>query len=75
MHSLEDLVKLCSDLDPEFKWLYEVAEKLSDYAVSVRYPGEFYIPTIDEAKECFELAKQVKDFISKKMTILEISRE
>ena len=71
VHSLEYLVKLCTDKDPSFDWLYEVARKLSDYAVEIRYPDEFYIPTVDEARECFDIVRKVKDFIFKKFGIKE----
>lgn len=71
VHDLEYLVKLCSDIDSEFEWLYEVAKKLSDYAVEVRYPEEFYTPTLEEAKECFEIASKVKDFVFGKLKIKE----
>ena len=33
--------------------------------LEVRYPDEFYIPTIDEAKECIKIAKKVKAFVLK----------
>lgn len=71
VHSLEYLVKLCTDKDDSFTWLYEVAKNLSEYAIEIRYPDEFYIPTVDEAKECFELVVKVKDFIFEKLGIKE----
>lgn len=71
VHALEYLVKLCTDNDNSFNWIYEVAGKLSEYAIEIRYPEEFYIPTLDEAKECFEIASKVKDFIFKKLKITE----
>ncbi|OGL39502.1 MAG: DNA-binding protein, partial [Candidatus Schekmanbacteria bacterium GWA2_38_11] len=42
-HDLEHLLKLCSELDSEFKDL-DVGN-LTNYAVEVRYPDEFYIPS------------------------------
>ncbi len=66
---MELLLKLCSEQDLEFKGLY--IGNLSDYAVEVRYPETFYIPTFEEAKECFEIASKVKDFIFKKLKIKE----
>lgn len=68
-HDLEHLLDLCSKCDPEFKNL-DVGT-LTSYAVEVRYPDEFYIPTVDEARECFDIASKVKDFVSKKMKIKE----
>jgi hypothetical protein len=51
--------------------MYEVARKLYPYAIEVRYPDEFYIPSIEEAKECFEIATKVKEFILIKLGIAE----
>jgi len=68
-HNLEFLIKLCSDIDSEFKKL-DVGN-LSDYAVEVRYADEFYIPTLEEAKQAFEIAKKAKEFIFRKMEIRE----
>lgn len=68
-HDLEGLIKLCSKQDTEFKNLN--VGNLTDYAVEVRYPEEFYIPSIEEAKECFEIATKIKGFIFKKLQIVE----
>jgi len=66
-HNLEFLLELCIKEDKEFK---EVdIGNLSFYAVEVRYPDEFYIPTIDEAKECVKIAKKVKAFVLKKLGV------
>ena len=67
VHSLEYLIKLCSTVDKEFEKLYEVARKLSDYAVDVRYPEEFYIPSVQEAKDAFKSATLAKNFILGKL--------
>ena len=75
VHSLEYLIKLCSTVDGEFENLYEVAEKLASYAIDIRYPDEFYIPSIKEAEEAFKLATFAKDFVLKKLNITEDSLE
>lgn len=49
----------------------EKISRLSFFAVEVRYPEEFYIPTLDEVKEYFAIALKVKDFIFKKLEIRE----
>ena len=38
------------------------------YAVSVRYPDELYIPPEEEAKEAYNIAKEVKEFILQKIS-------
>jgi HEPN domain-containing protein len=68
-HNLEFLLRLCSEEDKDFDKL-NVGD-LTFYAVDVRYPDEFYTPSLEEAKEAFEIAKQVKDFIFKKLNITE----
>jgi len=69
-HDLEYLIKLCSNLDSDFEFLYEKTTTLTDYAVELRYPDEFYIPSVEEAKECFEIASKVKDFVFNKLNLL-----
>jgi len=68
-HHLELLLELCSEQATEFKELY--LGELSDYAVEIRYPETFYIPSVEEAKECFEIASKVKEFVLKKLGIKE----
>jgi HEPN domain-containing protein len=64
-HDLEYLVKLCSEIDTSFRAL-EIGT-LTSYAVDVRYPDDFYSPSIDETRHCFEIATRAKDFILKKI--------
>ncbi|SNQ62682.1 HEPN domain protein (fragment) [Candidatus Methanoperedens nitroreducens] len=40
---------------------------LSFYAIEIRYPDEFYMPSVAEAKECFNIASKAKDFLLKKI--------
>jgi HEPN domain-containing protein len=68
-HNLEFLLRLCSEEDKDFDKL-DVGD-LTFYAVDVRYPDEFYTPSLEEAKEAFEIAKRVKDFIFKKLNLTE----
>jgi hypothetical protein len=46
-----------------------ISKNLSFFAVEVRYPDDFYIPTEQEARECLEIARKVKEFIYKKLNI------
>ena len=68
-HLLETLSQICLELDEKFQSLN--FKNLSMYAVEVRYPDEFNIPSIEEANECVEIALQVKDFILSKLEITE----
>jgi HEPN domain-containing protein len=71
VHTIEYLIKLCSTIDSDFESLYEKTKKLTDYAIDIRYPDDFYIPTIEEARNAFESATFVKEFILKKLNITE----
>lgn len=57
-HNLEILMEKCLELDEEFQKIR--FKNLSMYAVEIRYPEEFYIPSIEERNECVEIALQVK---------------
>ncbi|QER41220.1 HEPN domain-containing protein [Thermodesulfobacterium sp. TA1] len=66
------LFEMCIREDKEFEKLdKDRISELTFYAVDIRYPDEYYIPSLEEAKESFEIAKQVKDFIFKKLNITE----
>jgi len=43
------------------------ADKLTRYAVEVRYPDEFYTPTLEEAEETYRIALSVRDFVRGKL--------
>lgn len=67
-HIIAELLKLCIDLDADFNKLKEFhIQNLSIYAVEVRYPDDFYIPTIEEAKESIDLAEKTKKFVLDKL--------
>ena len=38
-------------------------KSLSEFGVSVRYPDDFYIPTVSEAVEYNQVAKEVKEIV------------
>jgi|GEM_PF-97042 len=68
-HKLEYLLEICIEEDNDFSQV-DIGD-LSFYAVEVRYPDDFYIPTEKEARESLEIAQQVKAFILKKLDIKE----
>ncbi len=47
--------------------IYLKCEKLNDYSTTMRYPMEKYEPTLQEAKEAYQIANQVKEFICKQI--------
>jgi len=69
-HDLDKLMNLCIEHDKDFEDLdKDKISSLGFYAVEVRYPDEFYTPSIEEAKKSFEIASNVKDFVFKKLDI------
>ncbi len=68
-HDLAALFELCLEKDQDLKFLnLEGISALSFYAVSVRYPDELYMPPEEEAKEAYNIAKEVKEFILQKIS-------
>ena len=62
-HSIMSLINLCSTVDSVFKDKLLYADLLTDYAVEIRYPDEWYEPTIEEAKDAYRVACEVKQFV------------
>lgn len=68
-HNLKTILKQCIDNDADFKNV--TVGDLSDYAVEVRYPDEFYEPTVNEADENIAIAESIKEIVLKKLSINE----
>jgi len=68
-HDLGELIGLATKIDKSFADLMKVGERLTDYAVDVRYPMFFEEPTIEEAKEAIEIAERVKRFILERLPV------
>ena len=68
-HNIAEIIKQCTEIDPEFNQLLDWgADELTDYAVSVRYGGDFYFPSEKEASEAVELAEKIKRFVLNKLS-------
>jgi HEPN domain-containing protein len=61
-HNIFTLLQECEKIESSFSQFANIAY-LTDYAVSLRYPDNFYIPDIDEAKEAYDDALSVKKFV------------
>ena len=61
-HNISDLLYKCKEYSEEFEFLRDI-EYLTEYAVSMRYPDDFYIPSKEEAEQSLTDAIKVKDFI------------
>jgi len=68
-HDLIYLLELCAKHDKDFK--NQNIGNLNNYSVDIRYPDEFYTPTVKEAKAAYEIAQKIKEYILKKFNIKE----
>ena len=66
-HSLVALVGKCLPFDAAFQALRTATTTLTPYAITARYPGDLAELTETEAKEALELARQVKEFVLKRL--------
>ena len=58
-HNLADLVAICMEVDLAFAHIQRKAETLTPFAVEIRYPDDFYMPTREEAEEAFAVATEI----------------
>jgi len=68
-HNITDILGNCISIDKDFK-LLEFALMLTQYSVEIRYPDDFYIPELEEARNAYEIALKVKEFVLKKISEL-----
>ncbi len=61
-HELEELIKLCTPIEPRFSDLLADARALTPYAVKLRYDAGFW-PSIDQARTALEQAGRIYDFV------------
>jgi HEPN domain-containing protein len=64
-HNIDYLLDLCVLVEPRLAELRESANTLTDYAVDSRYPLARQDPTLLEAKQAVETAKEVRDLVCK----------
>lgn len=67
-HNITFLVRQCMEIDAAFGNLPENdLESLTDYAVEVRYPDDFYMPSVEETQKTVEIAEFVRRFVREKL--------
>lgn len=62
-HNLADIVAICMQVDGTFAIIKAKAETLTPFAVEIRYPDDFYMPTEKEAREAYAIATEIQTFI------------
>ena len=67
-HSLSYLLDLISNGGEQVtNELYSLAEILEDYAVGIRYPGNGFEPTYDDAMEAFNAVEKIRSIFQHKI--------
>lgn len=61
-HNISALVTKCAAYDPAFNEL-NCFGFLTSYAVSLRYPDDFYMPEVEEALVALAAARDVRGFV------------
>jgi HEPN domain-containing protein len=64
-HNLEILLGACENADPSFERLRGI-ELLNPYAVDIRHPDDFYLPTREEMEEAARMTLEVRGFLKDK---------
>jgi len=70
VHDLEELVHACAALDDAFLSLLPMAERLSPYAVEVRYPNDLPELTSADVQEALQLMRDVMSFVQVRLSPL-----
>ncbi|MDD5508808.1 MAG: HEPN domain-containing protein [Bacteroidales bacterium] len=60
-HNIEFLLSQCAGIDPDFDHIDPL--NLSDFGVSVRYPGDQYIPSDKEILEYKRIAFEIEHIV------------
>jgi HEPN domain-containing protein len=68
-HNLDYLLDLISEKEKVSEEFYEMLEKLEDYAVEIRYPDDWFEPELEDAKEAYQIATRVKEYVLTKLKI------
>jgi HEPN domain-containing protein len=68
-HDLVYLLDLITQKDSDFESFYDIVAELQGYAVEIRYPNEMVFLSNDKVEFAMEIARKVREFVSKKMDI------
>lgn len=67
VHDLLQLESLLLNCEPEIKKIHQEAKKLNRLYIETRYPGDYPEFTWKDAKESFEAAAKIKNFVLSKI--------
>jgi HEPN domain-containing protein len=66
IHDLDRLVKICVQIDPDFKNIKNEAKYLTNFYIITRYPGDYPEFVWQNAEQAYQAAKKIKEFVSLK---------
>ena len=67
-HDLVKSLEQCMKFDKDFQKLYSAIRALNPFATRSRYPSEFDIPDLNDAKLAIKQAESVMNFVMKKIS-------
>ncbi|MDP2984824.1 MAG: HEPN domain-containing protein [Candidatus Latescibacter sp.] len=67
-HDIAELIEECRKLDPDFEKLSDLSY-MTEYAVQLRYPDDFYQPELAEMNKAFSDALKAKRFVLEKINV------
>ena len=67
-HDIAELIELCKSVSGKFEELYSMdADSLTVYAAEIRYPDDFYMPTLKETRESIDIAVKAMEFVKERL--------
>jgi len=66
-HNLFVILEKVLEFDPKAESLRETLALLNPYSVEVRYPGDAWMPTPDDAKEARQAAQEVYEWVQARL--------
>jgi len=68
VHDLVEILEICRTIDKNFEKLSSFCSFLNRYYITSRYPGDFFEGISEkEAKEAYQKAQEIKQFILNKL--------
>ncbi len=64
-HNISFLIQSCAEIDKSFETVD--LKNLNFFGVSVRYPDDFYIPSLAETEYYFSIAENIKTLVESKI--------
>ena len=70
IHDLGKILRICCEINKDFKKLLDCCDFLDNYYTATRYPGDFFEGISEkEAKEAYQKAEKIKQFILNKLSL------